>query len=503
MLLVVGLGLYFVVSQTLNGRLQQEMRAQAQDLLQAAHRSNAALRLPGQLLNPEDDTPLVDKEGKPAILSEIQLEPDNLPGTLIVFNPDGTLKADGSEGLLNNKEVAALAQSVRSLPEGEGRYGEVVLSSPAQRDQSQHYLLYARPLYGLSNPQNEQSPHLVVALYVDSRPYEETATLLSTMSRLLLISLPLALIASGLIGNFVAGRALRPIETITTTARQIGASDLNRRLGIKSKDELGALSQTFDEMISRLQTSFTRQRRFLADASHELRTPLAVIEAEATLMLRRPRDQEDYQRSLELIAGEAGRMTRLIDDMLLLARADSGELEMRPRQVVLEELVEEAVERISRLARHKKQELRLEPGQDTEQQTWLNGDPSLLIGLFYNLLSNAVKYSSAGDTITIGVEQSGAGEARVVVQDNGPGIAPEHLPYLFDRFYRADSARTRSGSSGLGLAIAQWTAHSHGGRIEVESEVGRGSCFTVILPTNSPFPTENHGAGYPPPSSTA
>ncbi len=482
MLLAVGLGLYFIVSQTLNGRLQQEMRIQADDMLQSSHRSDATLRLPGQLLSSEDDSPLVDKDGKPRIISEFQVDANNLSSTLIFFNPDGTVRADGSDGFLNNKTVATQVQAARQLPAGAGNYSQVVLASPGQRNQAQHYLLYARPIYGLSNPENDQSPPALLAIYVDSRSYEETATLLSTMSQLLLVSLPLALLASLLIGNFVAGRALRPIETITATARQIGATDLSRRIGLKSKDELGQLSQTFDEMTTRLQTSFNRQRRFLADASHELRTPLSVIEAEATLMLRRPRDPEDYQRSLELVASEAGRMTKLIDDMLLLARADSGELEMRPRQVVLEELVEEAVERISRLAQQKKQELRLECDQTSEQETWLNGDPALLIGLFYNLLSNAVKYTPEGGKITVTVEQNGVAEVWIKVQDTGQGIAPEHLPYLFDRFYRADNARTRSGSSGLGLAIAQWTAQVHGGRIEVQSETGRGSVFTVILP---------------------
>lgn len=484
MLLAVGLGLYFVVSQTLNGRLQQEMRTQAEDLLQVAHHPDATLRLPGPLLSPENDSPVLDKKGKPQIISEIQIDANNLSSTVILFNPDGPVRVDGSEGLLNNQIVATLAQSVRGLPSGEGILHEVVLPTPNQKNQSLHYLLYARPIYGLSNPENEQSPLVLLALYVDSRSYEETTTLLNTMSRILLISLPLALLASVLIGNFIAGRALRPIEIITTTARQIGATDLSRRIGLKTTDELGELSRTFDEMITRLQTSFERQRRFLADASHELRTPLSVIEAEATLMLRRPRDQEDYQRSLELVASEAGRMTKLIDDMLVLARADSGELEMHPRQVVLEELVEEAVERISRLAQPKKQELRLE---GIEQESWLNGDPPLLIGLFYNLLSNAVKYSPEGGRITVTVERNGATEVRVKVQDSGQGIAPEHLPYLFERFYRVDSARTRSGSSGLGLAIAQWTAHLHGGRVEVASEPGRGSVFTVILPIKTNF----------------
>lgn len=482
MLLALGLGLYFIVSQTLNGRLEQEMRSQVEDLLQAAHHPEAALRLPGQLLSAEDDTPLVDKDGKPRILSQIEVDGNNLPGGLILFNPNGTVLWDGSEGLLNTKSVTSLAQAALSLPPGGGNYNQVALPNSTHKEQLNHYLLYVRPIYGLSNPGNEQSPGVVLAVYVDSRSYDETATLLGTMSQLLLISLPLALLASLLVGNFVAGRALSPIETITATARQIGATDLSRRIGLESKDELGQLSQTFDEMTGRLETSFNRQRRFLADASHELRTPLAVIEAEATLMLRRPRDQEDYKRALELIAGEAGRMTRLIEDMLLLARADSGELEMRSNQVILEELVEEAVERISRLAWQKKQELRLECDDSVEEETELNADPSLLISLFYNLLSNAVKYSPEGAKIRVRFEKAEANEVRVLVEDSGPGIGPEHLPYLFDCFYRTDSARTRSGSSGLGLAIAQWIAQVHGGRIEVESEPGQGSVFTVILP---------------------
>lgn len=479
LLLALGFSLYFIVSQTLNSRLETELKTEIDNLLgQNAHYPEASLILPGKLLNPDNDTPLTNPDGSPQIQAALKADETRLSSSMLVYRPDGSLLADPPDGPQNNPTLVNTALAGRNLPDNQGTFSRVTLPSPNTPNSMDRFLAYARPIYGLADPNNEQSPLTLLGIIVDTIPNAETVTLLDTMSQILLVSLPVAVGLSLLLGSFVAGRALRPIKSISETAMQIGASNLNRRIDLNSQDELGQLARTFDQMIERLQASFSRQRRFVADASHELRTPLAVIEAEATLMLKRPREVEDYRRALELIVDEASRMKNLIEDLLTLARADSGELELRTGLVALDDLVTGAVSRISRLANQKNQRLQL----DIAEEIWLMADPEVLDRLLFNLLSNAVKYTQEGGLIRLSLRRTNPREAILEVADNGPGIAPEHLPFLFDRFYRVDRARTRSGSSGLGLPIAQWAAQVHGGRIEVRSTPGEGATFSIFLP---------------------
>lgn len=483
LMLALGFSLFFIVSGTLNGRLENQLKSDRASLLGVnAHYPNSDLVLPGPLTNPDTGNPLTGPDGRPQVQPSLKVNAEQLSNTFVVYNPDGTLLADPPDGPTNNPILANTALAARSLPADQGTYTRVSLPKPDNTPGTDQYLCYAFPVYGLTDPDNPQSPTALLALVVDTTPDGETETLLATMGQVLLIILPVGVVLAFLIGIFGAGRALRPIKAISETARQIEVNNLNRRIDLKSKDELGQLARTFDNMMERLQTSFGRQRRFVADASHDLKTPLAVIEAEATLMLRRPREIADYQRSLELIGDEAGRMKTLIDDLLTLARADSGEVELRTRLVALDDLAAEAVSRIARLANQKKQRLDLQ----ADEEFWLMADPEVLDRLFFNLLSNAVKYTQEGGSIRVSVGRANYKEVFFEVADNGPGIAPEHLPFLFDRFYRVDRARTRNGSSGLGLAIAQWAAQAHGGRIEVRSAPGQGAAFTVWLPLPLP-----------------
>ena len=299
----------------------------------------------------------------------------------------------------------------------------------------------------------------------------------------LLVIGPLALAVALGGGWFLAGRALRPMEAITEAARRIAAGDLTQRLSAsQSSDEIGRLAGTFNEMIARLEGSFRQIQRFSADASHELRTPLTVMKGETELALRRPRSAEDYRLVLESSLEEIDRMTRIIDDLLFLSRADLGEIRMERRPVRLDALVED----IQRQAAVLGQEQGIEVLITLVQPATVLGDELRLRELVLNLVENAVKYSRPGDQVEMALAQEES-IARLTVTDHGIGIPAEAQSRIFDRFYRTDDARAHDPKgTGLGLAICKWIAEVHQGRIEVHSELGKGSRFTLILPLAVP-----------------
>ncbi len=240
-------------------------------------------------------------------------------------------------------------------------------------------------------------------------------------------------------------------------------------------DEVGRLARTFDDMIARLDEAFRRQRQFTADASHELRTPLTAIKGQTEVALQRDRDPEEYRDVLRTVNSEVDRMTRLVGSLLTMARADARQIPMNKQEVALGELVADAVEQVRPAANEKGISITLQGPDDTH----LTADQDLLLQLVLNLLDNAVKYTPSGGVITVSWRQDRS-DAVVEVSDNGPGIAAEHLPHVFDRFYRVDAARTRAeGGSGLGLSICQWIAEAHGGSIACDSALGAGSTFTA------------------------
>jgi heavy metal sensor kinase len=296
-----------------------------------------------------------------------------------------------------------------------------------------------------------------------------------------LITLAIALVG----GIWLADRAMRPVKMITQAARSIGETDLSRRLNLRVKDELGELANTFDAMIARLQSAFERQRQFVADASHELRTPLTIVNLETSRAVASRRSSKEYQQALSIIHSENDYMTSLVNDLLTLARMDAGQsvLEMTPLD--LSDVAVETLERLSPLAARNR--VTLEAGSLPE--TRMAGDMQYLLQMLANLVENAIKYSS-GQNKHVSVETGTRdGRAWVRVSDNGPGIAPEHIPHLFDRFYRVDKARSRDdgsdpdksspGGSGLGLSIVQWIAQAHGGEISLDSVPGGGTTFEV------------------------
>jgi two-component system, OmpR family, sensor kinase len=296
---------------------------------------------------------------------------------------------------------------------------------------------------------------------------------------LLVVAIPIALAVSLAGGWFLAGRALRPVDEITLAAQRIAAGDLSQRLGMPTaQDEIGRLAATFNNMIGRLDASFRQIRQFTSDASHELRTPLTVMKGETDLILRRPRPLEDYKSVLESNLEEIDRMTRIVDELLFLSRADMGEVKMEALPVALEALVED-VHRQARVLGHDRN---IEVVLGTVTPMVVQGDDLRLRELLLNLVENAMKYSHPGGKVEIALLQERQ-EARLSITDHGIGIAPADHKKIFHRFFRSDVARahTKKGT-GLGLAICAWIADLHKGRVEVQSELGHGSTFTVVLP---------------------
>jgi heavy metal sensor kinase len=286
------------------------------------------------------------------------------------------------------------------------------------------------------------------------------------------------IILAGLGGLFLASRALKPVDRITKTAQDIGERDLSRRITVTSQDEIGRLATTLNGMIERLDAAFDRQKQFTADASHELRTPLAVMQAESTLALSKERSEAEYRKSLELISQEISHMSAIIGKLLFLARSDAGKEPLNFEDVDIPELLIELAQDVDVLARDKNIRFTFIPSENLV----VKGDRVKLRQLFLNILENAVRYTPDEGVITLSAAGLD-GMALVSVADTGIGIPPEDLPHIFERFYRVDKARSRAeGGVGLGLAIAKYIAEVHGGRVEVSSELGKGSTFSVYLP---------------------
>ncbi|PKO21213.1 MAG: hypothetical protein CVU38_16005 [Chloroflexi bacterium HGW-Chloroflexi-1] len=297
----------------------------------------------------------------------------------------------------------------------------------------------------------------------------------------LLVALTLGLPAAAAGGWWLAGRALRPVKAITDTARRIEARNLSERLPQPPQDdELGQLAATLNGLLDRLQAAFQRERRFTADVSHDLRTPLALIKSNIGVTLNRPRTVEELQATLTEVEGQIDRMTGLVEATLFLARSDAEQLAQNFAALDLSELLADMYETTAPYA---SEELGQTLRNEIAPGLWVEGERDQLTRLFLNLLDNAMRYTPTGGTIRLAARLQG-NQTIVDMEDNGPGIAPADLPRVFDRFYRADKARTGGDRNhhGLGLSIAQAIAQAHGGEITVKSAPGRGSCFTVTLP---------------------
>jgi heavy metal sensor kinase len=296
----------------------------------------------------------------------------------------------------------------------------------------------------------------------------------------MLLLIPAGVLAAALGGLWLAGRALAPVAAVTRRAQEIEASSLDQRLphpGVE--DELGRLVDTLNRMIARLENAFHAMRRFTADASHELRNPLATLRNTIDVVLAQPRTVAEQREALESLGEDVDRLRRIVEDLLLLARADHGRLALEREPVCLAALVQALAETYQ--AQAQEQGVALET--DLPAPARVRGDERWLYQLAGNLLDNALKFTPAGGRIQVAVRPEGAW-ARLTVRDSGPGIPAGGLERIFERFYQADPSRTRGSSpgSGLGLAIAAWIVEAHGGRITAANRAEGGAEFTVLLP---------------------
>jgi heavy metal sensor kinase len=340
-----------------------------------------------------------------------------------------------------------------------------------------------------------ENKHIAKIIQIASS-LEDVEEALNTLLILLVITVPLALMVASLGGQFLANKALKPVDQITHTARMITSQNLNQRIKPpKVKDEISRLIETFNEMISRLDQSFRQIKQFSTDASHELKTPLTILKGEAEVTLRRKRTPQEYEQILRSNLEEVNRMSQIVDDLLLLSKADIGEIRLNKDRIHLVEILNEVVAQLNILAQAKN--LRIETSNHDEN-IQIFGDGLRIRELFLNLIENGIKYTEEGgslhvtvtkDTSPHAISTSGRAEgnhpefAKIIVSDTGIGIAKEDQERIFDRFFRVDKARSRAqGGSGLGLSICRWIVEAHGGEINVESEIGKGSSFIVRLP---------------------
>lgn len=298
-----------------------------------------------------------------------------------------------------------------------------------------------------------------------------------------LLGCGVAMLASGAAAAWALSRQwLRSVTVLEETARSLSAGDLGRRRLFAPSDdvELAALAGAFNNLLDRLEAAHTTQQRFTADASHELRTPLTVLRGEIEVALRKPRSAEEYREVLVSNKEEIERLSRLTENMLALAHADVGDAIAQRELVNMSEVCSGITDKLRGLAEGK--QIALHVQDDCDGPLSVNGDRIALERVIHNLVENAIRYSPAGEPVTVRTSLHD-GRVQVEVMDTGSGIAPEHLPLLFDRFYRVDKARSRvHGGSGLGLSIVKALVEGHGGTVSVQSVVGRGSTFTVRLP---------------------
>jgi heavy metal sensor kinase len=327
------------------------------------------------------------------------------------------------------------------------------------------------------------TPYTLVVL----RSLHDQEDLLQRASFALFIAVPLALLLASIGGYLLARKSLAPVARMSATAERIGAANLHERLPVANeRDELGGLARVINGLLARLDASFTQQRRFMADASHELRTPIAIMRSEAEVALSEPETSNaDLRESIAIFKDETKRLTGIVEDLFMLARADAGQYQLTPKEFYLDELAGEVARAVRMLVAGKGLTLRV----DASEEMPFRGDENLLRRLLLNLVDNAIKYTPKGGAVTIACKHEGA-RYIVTVSDTGQGVPADAQPHIFDRFYRADSARSRAGDdsvgptsgAGLGLSIARWVAEAHDGTLELLNTSAAGSVFQLVLP---------------------
>jgi heavy metal sensor kinase len=292
---------------------------------------------------------------------------------------------------------------------------------------------------------------------------------------------------AGLGGWFLARKSLAPVVSMAESARRIGSENLNLQLPVANpRDELGKLATTFNELLARLNAAFKQQRQFMADASHELRTPLSVMHMAAGVTLKQPhRDEAEYREAIEMLNEQTRRLSRIVKDMFILARADAGRYPLTKSTLYLDDLLQEVAHAGTLLAPDKKVTVLVE----NSLEATFYGDEDLLRQMILNLVDNAIKYTPPGTLINLSLVRQ-QHDYQITVSDDGPGIPNEAKSRIFERFYRVDKARSRSvetdSGAGLGLAIARWIAEAHDGSLELTHTDPSGTTFLIKLPMPVP-----------------
>jgi heavy metal sensor kinase len=315
-----------------------------------------------------------------------------------------------------------------------------------------------------------------------SHSLNENEKLLARFRNVLFVSVPLAILLASFGGYFLARKSLSPVVAMSETASNIGAKNLHERLPIENeRDELGKLAQVFNRLLKRLDESFSQQKRFMADASHELRTPIAIVRGETEVALsKNERTATDYRESLSIVQAESKRMSRLVEDLFTLARADAGQILLVKTQFYLDELLQDCVRAVKSLAEKRDVRLALE----AEMEMPFHADEEFVRRLFLNLLDNAIKFTPPKGSVIIRAEISD-NSYLITVSDTGKGISTEDKAHIFERFYRADKARSRDeneSGAGLGLSIALWISEVHDGTLRLQNSDADGSTFLVKFP---------------------
>jgi len=305
-------------------------------------------------------------------------------------------------------------------------------------------------------------------------PIKETLDILKMM---ILIAVPAGIVIAVSGGLFIAKKALSPIDHITRTAEAIGHGDLTQRLNLPEvQDEVGRLVKVFDDMLEKLESSFTRERQFTSDASHELRTPIAVISAQSEEALAGNRSVDEYREALKGILKESRKMGVMVAQLLNLTRIAANRYRTEIENIDIGVIAEEVIDEMRGIAEKNRIKLVFQG----EKSINIYADQTLITRLFINLIDNGIKYNREDGCVTVGLHKE-RGVVEITVEDSGAGIPPEHLDHVFDRFYRVNSARS-GGGTGLGLSIVKWVVDVHKGSVEVKSIPGKGSIFTVLLP---------------------
>ena len=431
-LVVLGGGMWLVVSHSLMASLDDALTAQAKGVrtvIQADYRPERPRHLYAELSEYVDATPegnlteVADGQGHSIIASKV-----------LHLSAKGVARPDGF-----------------AMEEVSPRRYRTLIATEAVRGETFRYLVAV--------------------------PLDSTEAMLRRTRTVFLGMAPAVLLMAALGGYWISRRALAPVDEITRTAQRIGIQNLSERLTVPATgDELERLSETWNAMLARLEAAVKRLSQFTADASHELRTPIALIRTTAELTLRRERPAETYREALRQIVAETDRTAKLIEDLLLLARADAGLPALPLERLELTPLVRDVCEQGQVLAQSRQLEIFTEV---PEEPVYVEANDPALRRLLLLLVDNAVKYTPAGGRIIVSLGRDASG-ATVAVRDSGIGIPESALPHVFERFYRVDESRNRdAGGTGLGLSIAKWLAERHNATLEAESVVGQGSTFRV------------------------